>query len=244
MQPDSPSQLVMATAGPQFVPFAGGSTLLVSCACAMCGRRVAPGEKVHSVGDLPDSFTNEADLIDGQEWMCDPCKGMGRQIFIQKYATALVTLDGFYPIRKSEELLHFMQKPPSVPYVVTVSTLKVQHVVWRSVLNLDPALMRVFIDGRLITVRRHLVLKGLEANAALQIRIEDAARVANPKKKVTKSKDRLWIPNYEIFGEGQVHKSALPEERKLILTMNTGELWALSRCATAKNQHPPMPSPI
>lgn len=244
MQLESSSQLVRKAAGAEFVPYAPARQLDHPCSCAMCGRSVPAQQPVHWVCDMPDSFTSEADLIDGLEWICDDCKGMGRQIFIQRFATALVTEEGFYRIRKSEELLYFLQHPPTAPYVMTVSTLKVQHVVWRSEINLDPKLMRLVMDGHLFTVRRDLVLKALAATRSLQQRVEAAARLANPKKKVPKSNDRLWVPNYDVFCGGTIHNAALAQERKLILTMNTGELWVLTRCATAKNEHPEHPSPI
>lgn len=229
-------------------------------ACAMCGTGIGPGD-VHGVLDLPASFTNQlAMAIPGGKHICGACRTvMTNNAFQMKFATALVSRDGYFPIMRKEHRAWAFLTPPKPPFFVTIQNAQQQHVVWRAPVSLSQDLILVRVGEQIVRLRRPKLIEAREVALRLQAerdRLVDAAK--KPKKDSSAPKagaesvESPFVADWKFqsasggtlkhWARVLIDAGVVPDADRAVLTsLNAGEVWALQ---AALHLNPTQPSPL
>lgn len=198
--------------------------------CAMCAGAMSADDRCITVRDLPRSFTAQPQLA-AARLICESCIRLGHQDWTQKYATAMVTDAGVFPFRKLVDIAYWMAHPPDTPYVMVVSTAKVQHVYWTAQVSLPGDVALLCLGGRNELVRYPRLRK------AWSVAREFTGRLTRAQDEAPTRAARAALPNphgllvgsFDSLHSNELSRHATPAEREAIAGLTAGERWLLAR---------------
>lgn len=208
-----------------------------SLGCVLCGRRIKPGERYSRWIPGPN-FTDGPSLTHRQDarFQCEYCAAVLPAAVFAKLQRHVITMEGVYPISKSEHRRWFLESPPEPPFLSVLSDSKRAHMIWRTPVSRSKDAIFIRVSGRLFCVNRPRVLAASKISSTLAERT-GYKYCSHPfaSTEVTRNKD---TDNTMEFGRIRPHVGAVltSEERNLFLSLSPGDVWALGVLASSRTE--------
>lgn len=238
-----PSQFACEAAGQ---PASVGTPAHAGGACAFCARPHQVGEPV--VDFQPgNTFTDWAALkAPGSRYLCVWCDAVRSRDFTQTYLKTVITREGVFPAASNDHLAYWHLNPPEGPWLFLQGDQKIQHVVWRAVVNTSTDVYLVRAGDTCLTIRRGHVELGAHAAKALAAtatELRQAKRGAPLKSPFVSLSRDMDSPSQgflrrELIEHGRTHAQTA-QQIKVINSLTAGELWALTSVLYAKSPSKP-----
>jgi CRISPR type IV-associated protein Csf1 len=222
-----------------------------SCTCAMCQRKIEPGQLANEMS-LPKTFL-DFEKIGLSGMVCGWCKATTNQSVMRALQRCVVTQDAVYPLNTDDARAWFWNDPPAPPFAVVInhSTMAAFHYFWRTPVSLDRNFITMNVDNVIYQVNRDRVLKAIEHADALV-----KASQSLGKKKILKSafqvisRDPSKSPrasNGRLMATAKALGRTDPElalASSYLEQLTPGELIALSPLLKQNPATPTQPTPI
>lgn len=210
--------------------------------CVACGAPYCAGERVEPWAPA-DTFTDYADLNNPSgTHLCGACAalwGTGKT-FTQILTKVIVCKDGIYPFFSNDAVAYWLTNPPEGPFLAFISTQQIGHIVWKSTVSLDPNMIMVRYDDKVLRIRRPVLMAGVEAAKLLMPRLIEKAGEDKRLAKAKMTSNNLLVdidrslargthghfrPGVEeVARESEAFRHAYDTLKRL----NAGELWGLA----------------
>jgi len=163
--------------------------------------------------------------------------------------SAVVTLDGAYPLFENAHRAWLFMNPPDPPFIAGISEVNAQHLYWRTPPTLDARLISIRYGSRLFLIRRGRLMNAVEAcRRAGEILTEASGGkkvIANPYRMLDREISSL---SHGLFRDDALQHSIQNPELADILQFlrecNPGEIWALSSLSKTTPVVPVKPDKI
>lgn len=195
------------------------------------------------------SFTDWASLkAPGSRHLCLWCDAVRDRDFTQTFLKTVITSEGIFPAASNDHLAYWHLNPPQGPWLFLQGDQKIQHVVWRASVNLNPAVYQVRAGDSCLTIRRQHVMAGViaaKALAATATHLRGTKRGAPLKSPFVRLSRDLDSPSqgflrHELIAHGR-GDSETAGHISTINRLTAGELWALTSVLYAQSPHKPQP---
>lgn len=205
--------------------------------CMTCGRPIHDAKE--SVVWKPTSnFTDWQYLqpVGPVHVVCRFCAALLTQDRLVALAKAVVSAqDGAFNLAKDSHLTWFFQSPPTVPFVAMFSPMvqrRASHLFWKAVPTLDANMIYVQHGDQSLCIRRPVLAKALGRCArAVEIARREGISISSHHPFQALSR-KLDVPTHgmirrdiqDLADRDQELRSIL----KFLMTLTSGEMWALS----------------
>lgn len=223
---------------PQGVIFIQASAEAAAQGCAFCTGPMAPGDPCVPVESLQVSFTDQEKLTPSPV-ICESCKKLTPQVWLQKYATGIATEEGIFSFRKFADIAYWVANPPSTPYVMVVTTAQMQHVYWPAALSLPGDVGQLCLGGINHLVRYPKLRAAWHLSLAFRERLEQAQKAAPTKsaRSALPNPHGLLVGSIDDLHSSECSPYATAEERAALNGLTPGERWLLFRIQSQNPQN-------
>lgn len=200
--------------------------------CCMCGRPI-------NVGDLKVPFLAQSTFMDGRSLTdssrdsCGYCavhRNKPTMMALQKFCATESRAWKLYSGANRAWMLHHL---PDEPFVLAFSDSKLQHLVWRTPVNLGTEFFRVRYGNRVFGIRRAAIFKAFELCQQLTGALSGAS---TSKKKVSAAKHPFVTVDGALdhVSFGVIRRDFLTHENETVRSLTTeilnleldiGEIW-------------------
>lgn len=198
--------------------------------CAMSGAEIAKGDLVIDAS-YGANFMDDLDLAArGSRVISGYVAPLLRKGVMARTQRALFSEEGAFSLTKDDYRAWFLLEPPAPPFVAVIGDSTLQHLIWRTPVTWSTELLMVRLGGRLLRIRRSLV-------------VEVAGWVAGFEVPVFVRLDR----EVKDLRHARISSRALPllslKQQAQLARLSLGETWALSVLAK-KTAAVPMRPPL
>lgn len=208
----------------------GGSPLLESATCAMCGAHLQAGELADPIGKdtFGESFNNKLDMHHDGTVLCGDCIALWCKDFLQSYSKSYACEDGVYKLASNEDVQAFMLRPPKTPFVAIFNSRQQQHMIWRTPLSLSQDVMTVRVDDDLIRIDRQLALDGARAWRTVEACMKTIGMKGLPVRlERTLSDQDTGVIRSDVIKAVSAHSTEGAQAIGVLHRLRMGEWWAL-----------------
>jgi CRISPR type IV-associated protein Csf1 len=213
--------------------------------CIMCGVQIKPGQP-------RTRFRASSSFMDGPELcarnassnVCGCCVYLTDKPLMMRIKNVCITRTQMLSAAKLVHKHWLLRNPPQPPFVLVLSDKKSAHLVWKTQVTEDENYWYVRLGERLLTIRMPLVRRALEQFADISRRFEETQR--NSGKKPPNSFRHpftsldFWLRDLRM---GELRYDVEPylkeEDRRLLVDLRIGELWALGIMTTKQAPEQP-----
>ncbi len=231
----SPSRIAIEAAGRKNEGVIKAST---AGHCAMCGFPHETGEMVAPFAP-EGSFTDYASLRKPSSGViCGWCAATWNADFTQKALKSVMCDEGVFPAASNADIAYWLANPPKGNWIWVMGDQKRQHIVWRTTVNTSQEIFQVRFGENLLTIRRQMIPKAIEAAKRLAA-IASVGRKGAPLKSpfIRISRDMDDNAHGRIrrdLVEMAANDEQVGKDIQLIRSCTPGELWGLTAALYAE----------
>lgn len=164
----SPSRFILSTTKKSLM---GSVVAQKDAVCALCAGPIHAGEPCeHTLEVAQASFNNKLDgRCQTSTLVCGACNRiMSREEgWMERFSKSFVNERGVFKIASNANQSHFILYPPKPPFVAFLSDGKMQHLIWRSRMTLDPRETWIRMGDRQLRFRHDRVQLALQSISVL-----------------------------------------------------------------------------
>lgn len=206
-------------------------------ACGFCGKPILPGDRCAPSANS-EMFGDTRRLATHSGLCCPECSAVRKKPVLNAASFALLTLDGAYKIAGWAERSWLCLTPPEPPFVVTIATSTMMHMVWKAKVTTDRRAVHIQFGDRQLTARPQQIKQALQICADICARAQEAGQQAIRPVHIDID---LKQPNTgQLNNVGQ--KFAKPGEKDFLASLTLGDLWALGHMLVTKPAEPTPPA--
>lgn len=211
--------------------------------CAMCATSLPSGAPATDF-EVGVNFNDQAALgAPRSAHLCGDCAVLRDKPFMQKYSKTVITREGFFAFASNNDRAYWLTNPPPPPFLMIGTEAIQQHLIWRGPVSLSRNMFFVRFGHDVLTIRRHLLQKGLQAARTLGRLLENTTgqkNRTNPHPFVALDR-ALASPLHgllrpEIRSVRTTSRQA-HEACALIEQLGSGEIWGLSALLFAREPY-------